>query len=93
MKYSLVEIRPNPKFCEEPWRVEFSSVDPYDRESKKEYTPNGLGFFHFPRKWGAQKGFDVLKTDMIERRKAHIAAIQKDIDEIEKLELPDWAKS
>jgi len=92
MKYSLIEILPNPKFCEEPWSVKFDDTDPHDREPCKQYSPHGLGFFYFPRKWGSQKGFDVLKADMIERRQKEIKAIQKDINQIKKLELPDWAK-
>lgn len=92
MKYSLIEIRPNTKFCEEPWRVNFDDTDAHDREPCKKYEPHVLGFFYFPRKWGAQKGFDILKAYMIERRQKEIDAIQKDLEQIKKLELPDWAK-
>lgn len=92
MKYSCIEIRPTPKFCKEPWEVKFDDTDSVDRISCKKYIPHSLGFFHFPRKWGAQKGFDILKKDMIEKRKERIKSLQKDIEAIESLQLPEWAK-
>ncbi len=93
MKYSLIEIRPNPRFCEEPWSVRFDNTDKLDRESCKAYTPNHLGFFYFPRKWEAQKAFDILKDSMVLRRQEEIERLQNDIKSIQALKLPEWVNS
>jgi hypothetical protein len=92
MKYNLIEIRPNRLNDDEPWIVKYDDTDTHDRESSRSYEPCGLGFFYYPRKWGPQKAFDILKKDMIDRRKKEIEILQKDISSIEKIELPDWVK-
>ncbi len=91
MKYSLIEIRPT--ITEESrWRVGFDDTDPYDRVSCKKYIPNaGLGFFYFPRKWKTEKAFEILKEEMIKVRQKEIEYIQRDIDDIKNIQLPEWA--
>lgn len=91
MKYSTVEIVPDA--FNSGWRVKYDDTDHHDRESRKEYLPNaGLGFFHYPRKWGVEKGFLILKNEMIRVRQEKINSIMQDIEEIKNLQLPDWVK-
>ena len=90
MKYSLIEIRPTPKYSKERRRLNFDDTDPHDREARKTHVPNSLGFLYFPRNWGVEKGFSTLKEDMIDRRKKQIQELEKDIADIKQLELPEW---
>jgi hypothetical protein len=92
MKYNLIEIRPNRLDDKEKWMVRYDPTDKHDRKSCKTYEPTGLGFFYYPRKWGPQKAFDILKKDMIDRRAREIQMLKEDVDYIEKMELPDWVK-
>ena len=92
MKYNLIEIRPNRFDNKEKWTVRYDPTDQHDREPCKSYEPAGLGFFYYPRKWGPQKAFDILKKDMIDRRAREIEMLQEDINYIEKMELPNEVK-
>jgi hypothetical protein len=94
MKYNLIELRKQPEILGGKWQVKYDNTDPYNRMSRRSYKPDSdLGFFYYPRKWGPQKGFDVLKQSMIEARQNMIDALQRQIDELNELQLPNWAKS
>lgn len=90
MKYNMIEIIPRGLDRSNPWIVKFDDSDQRDRLSSKEYTPSSLGFFYYPRRWKAKKAFEILKADMMKRRQKEIVTLQKDIDLIGRLELPDW---
>lgn len=95
MKYSLLDISLNPRFCDKLWSVKFDDSDNYDRKAEPSgrYLPNGsIGFFYYPRKWEIDKAFAILKAAMIKERKATIAHLQKNLDALEKLELPKKRK-
>lgn len=92
MKYSFIEIRANPKFSDERFGFRYDNSDNSDREPKKKYEPHPLGFFYYPKRWEPSKAFNILKDNIITNLKKEVDKIQKDIQEIEKLELPDWVK-
>lgn len=85
MRYDSIELDPVPGFG---WVVRHHQVHG-DREPRKDYTPNALGFFHYPRKWGIGRGFAVLKKTMIERHEAEIARLEKSLAALRAAELPD----
>ena len=86
MKFSTVKLDPNPN--EHTWDIRFSDL-PYDRQAVKNPTPHSLGFFHYPTKWGKQKGFDKLKQHMIQIHKEEIAKLQESLAALETLEIGD----
>jgi hypothetical protein len=75
MLYDTVEINPSGNG---KWSVTFSSLN-RQREEKDEYLPNAMGFFHYPRKWGKQKGFNILKNYMIKQHEQEIARLRKSL--------------
>jgi hypothetical protein len=90
MKYSLIEIKVNSKFQTDRFQVCYDEGDGADRVSKKTYQPSSLGFFYYPKKWKPEKAFNLLKGNMINDRMEMIDSLKKDIEELEKLRLPDW---
>ena len=84
MYYDTVEIKP----IAGKWVVNHSQMDG-DRQSSKEYTPHAMGFFHYPRKWGVQKGFRLLKKAMIKRHEDEIAALTKSLSSLRLVEPPN----
>ena len=93
MKYNSIEMRRHHQ-CQPNdirWTVVFDNTDVHNRISSKKYIPNsGLGFFYYPRKWCVEKAFDMLKQSMIERREAEIKFWQREIEELKRVELPEW---
>lgn len=81
MYYDTVEIVP----LKDVWEIRFSAL-PKNRESIKS-VPHAFGFFHYPRKWGKKRGFQVLKDDMIKRRKEIIAELSREIESLSMLEI------
>jgi hypothetical protein len=85
MYYDTVEIKPvNGKWVFKHYKMNL------DRQSSKGYTPNSdLGFFHYPRKWGDQKGFRLLKEAIIKRHEDEIAKLTKSLSELRLVKLPN----
>lgn len=95
MKYSLLDISLNPRLSDKLWSVKFDDSDEYDRKAEPsgKYVPHGtVGFFYYPRTWDIDKAFKILKAAMIKERKEDIAHLQKNLDALEKLELPKRRK-
>lgn len=85
MLYDTIELLPQHGFG--VWNVTHSRV-PGDREPRKKYLPHGLGFFHYPRKWGVKRGFDALKAAMVKRHKDEIARLEKSLAALLATECP-----
>lgn len=85
MYYDAIELIPVPGFG---WVARHHQVSG-DREPRKDYTPHALGFFHYPRKWGIERGFAALRKVMIERHEAEIARLEKSLDALWATGLPD----
>ena len=49
----------------------------------------GLGCFHYPRKIGKEKAFEMLKNSMIELRENEIKQIQSQIESLKNLKVND----
>jgi hypothetical protein len=47
------------------------------------------GVFHYPRRWGVQKGFSLLKESMIKRHEDEINALMKSLSELRLVQLPN----
>ena len=60
---------------------------PYDRKKDAQHLNGALGFFHYPRKWGKEKAFRVLRDRMIEERMKAIQILQAQIDGLRALTL------
>ena len=88
----MIEIRPPFNKEQKEWDVKFDNTDKEDRMSCKEYMSQPLGFFYYPRKWGVEKRFQVLKDDMIRRRQKEVDHLLRDIESIKNTKLPDWVK-
>ena len=86
MKYSLIEIRPK----QDSWQVSLDDTDNRDRVSQKSYVPHSLEFFRFPRNWGGEKGFEVLKNHLIQKHQYEIARLEKSLSALKKLKCPEW---
>ena len=84
MYYNTVEIKPDRGNDCKTWSVCFSAL-PFDREPGN-YHPSSLGFMHYPRKWGKQKGFDTLKSHMIAEHEKKIEELTKSLAQLKKLE-------
>lgn len=86
MYYDTIEIKP----VGGKWRAGHEQIDG-DRQSEKRARPNALGFFHYPRSWGLQKGFSLLQDEMIKRHEEEIAALSKSLDALRQLQPPGHA--
>jgi hypothetical protein len=84
MYYDTVEIRP----LGGKWVVNHYKMDK-DRQPRENYTPNVvLGFFHYPRKWGVEKGLRLLKEAIIKRHKDEIDRLTKSLSELRLINSP-----
>jgi hypothetical protein len=84
MYYDTVTIQPSGAGC---WTAAHSQ-QAHDRMPAAEYTPSALGYFHYPRDWGVQKGFAVLKAAMIKRHEDEIAALSKSLANLRLVRTP-----
>lgn len=84
MYYDTVEIRP----VKGQWIVLHRALDG-DRIASKTCTPSASGFFHYPRKWGIERGFEKLKAEMIWRHQQEIEKLTKSIEALKSLQLPN----
>ncbi len=87
MLYSIVHIKPS-EYKKIGWEVKFENLkgDRVDEDSK----PNGLGFFHYPRRKMLKKeAFQILKDYLVERHIKEIAALSKSLEALNKLKCPE----
>ncbi len=79
MKFSTVEIKPG-GIDRKYWEVSFSDLDG-DRvyEGQK---PHSFGFFHYPRRMGKLKAFNLLKEHLVAE---HVKSIKSLTDSLSKL--------
>lgn len=82
MYYNCIEIRPD--YHQNRWIVQHQSLNG-DRTGKT--VPNGLGFYHYPRKMGKRKAFERLKKVMIDHHKKAIIDLQKSLQALETVSL------
>lgn len=89
MYYDLIEISARDRAGGREWVVTHSQVSG-DRQPRpgNVYTPSTLGFFHYPRKWGVEKGLRVLKAAMMKRHKVEIADLTKSLAKLRSVKLP-----
>lgn len=85
MKFSTVEIRPSNLYAKK-FEVFFYDMDG-DRYPAN-YGPDGLGFYHYPRKKGLKKAFNELKSLLIDGHLKEIKRLQESLESLRKLELP-----
>jgi len=83
MLYDTIEIRLMPSG---KWEVLHRELL-YDRKRGEQQLNGALGFFHYPRNWGKEKAFRVLRDRMIEERLKAIAGLQNQIDKLRDLAL------
>lgn len=81
MLYDTIEIR---LMLNGGWVV-FHQELPYDRKKGEQRLNGTLGFFHYPREWGKEKAFEVLRGQMIEERLKVIAELQNQIEQLRAL--------
>lgn len=86
MRYSTVEIRPSILNRNE-WEVSFSDLDG-DRIDEG-HRPHGLGFYHYPRKFGRVKAFTILKEYLIRQHEEEITKLQSSLVKLQKLNVID----
>jgi hypothetical protein len=82
MKFSTVEIRP--RTTTDEWQVLFSDLEG-DRHNE-DFGPNGLGFYHYPRRMGRKKAFEALRNHIISKHEKEIEALTQSIGKLKKLE-------
>ena len=85
MRYDTVEIKPS---TDGDWQV-FHRKLPYDRKEGEQHLNSVFGFFHYPRKWGKKKAFEVLRNQMIHDRLKAIIELQNQIEHLRALTAPD----
>ena len=83
MLYDTIEIKLTPSG---EWEVLHREL-PYDRKKGEQRLNGALGFFHYPRNWGKEKAFRVLRDRMIQERQKAIAELQNQIDKLRALAL------
>ena len=83
MLYDTIEIK---QMLNGEWVVLHREL-PYDREKGEQRLNGTLGFFHYPREWGKEKAFEVLRDHMIEERLKVIAELQHQVDQLRALAL------
>ena len=83
MLYDTIEIK---RTLSGEWEVLHQEL-PYERKKGKQQLNGALGFFHYPREWGKEKAFEVLRDRMIEERLKAIEELQRQIDKLRALAL------
>ena len=83
MLYDTLEIKPT---LNGEWEVLHREL-PYDRKKDGQQLNAALGFFHYPRSWGKEKAFEVLRNRMIEERLKVIAELQNQSEQLRALAL------
>lgn len=83
MMYDTIEIRLSPSG---EWEVLHREL-PYERKKGEQQLNGALGFFHYPRHWGKEKAFRVLRDRMIKERLKVIEELQRQIDQLRSLSL------
>ena len=82
MKFSTVEIRPS-NLTDPEWEVRFVDL-PHERVNEG-IGPSGLGFYHYPRKMGKKKAFEILKKHLVEEHEKRIVSLAKSLAKLEAL--------
>ena len=83
MLYDTIEIK---RTLSGEWKVPHREL-PYDRNEGEQNLNGVLGFFHYPRDWGKEKAFEILRNKMIEVRQKVITDLQHQIDKLRDLAL------
>ncbi len=87
MRYTLIELR---KCHGAFWNLTISP-DEADREFE-DRAPHELGFYNAPRRQTVQTSFEELRRALINHRRKMIKTLQREVEELESLELPDVPK-
>lgn len=83
MLYDTIEIRLSPSG---EWKVLHREL-PYERKKGEQRLNAAIGFFHYPRNWGKEKAFEVLRNRMIQERLKVIEELQDQICKLRALAL------
>jgi len=84
MYYDCVEIKPDGKGG-------WYSIHYQQKGDRLENctAPSAYGFYHYPREWGIEKGFQTLKNTMIERHEKEIEQLTSSLNALRLVELPE----
>ena len=85
MKFSTVEIRPHLD-KNDMWGVRFSDL-PGDRIDEG-LGPSGLGFYHYPRRLGKKKAFEILRSHLVAKHEEKINELTRSLEKLKELESP-----
>lgn len=85
MKYSTVEIKPS-RVKRGSWQVMFSDLDG-DRV-KEAHAPHGLGFYHYPRRMGKEKAFEILRSHLVKKHEEEICKLVNSLASLCNLQMP-----
>jgi hypothetical protein len=86
MKFSTVYIRPvGIKKKDRKWEVVFADL-PFDRKNDGA-GPNGMGFYHYPRRMGKKKAFEALKDHLIKCHEEEISLLTKSLSALKLLDM------
>jgi len=83
MLYDTIEIKMS---TSGEWKVLHREL-PHDRKKGAQHLNGTLGFFHYPRNWGKENAFRVLRDRMIGERLKAIAELQNQITKLRSLSL------
>lgn len=86
MKFSTVEIIPS-GHKRDKWEVRFTDLTG-DRVNER-HGPNGLGFYHYPRRIGKAKAFEMLRGHLIAKHEEKIAELTKSLGKLKALKMPN----
>lgn len=81
MLYDTIEIKLT---SNGEWEVLHREI-PYERKKGEQWLNGMLGTFHYPRNWGKEKAFKVLRDQMIEGRLKVITELQNQIEQLRAL--------
>lgn len=85
MKYNTLSLRPD--VTRKKWEV-LLRKDSEDRVDIKTF-PHPLGHYHFPETESVKVAFNKLKKRMIQEHNKEIRKLQKSIEKLKELKLPE----
>jgi hypothetical protein len=85
MKFSTVYIRPVGIKKNRKWEVVFVDL-PGDRLNESS-GPHNFGFYHYPRRMGKKKAFEVLKAHLVKNHEEEILLLTKSLSALKSLDM------
>jgi hypothetical protein len=85
MKFSTVYIRPVGIKKNRKWEVVFVDL-PFDRKNDGA-GPSSMGFYHYPRRMGKKKAFEILKVHLVKNHEEEISLLTKSLSALKLLDM------